>query len=448
MKVQQFFDDGLAHGSYAILSDNKVALVDPARDPEPYEHFAQANDASIVAVFETHPHADFASSHMEFHQKHGATIYVNSKMQVDYPHVALDDGDDVQIGKATVKALYTPGHSPDHNTYFLKDEKGHPHSVFTGDSLFVGDIGRPDLREGAGKIQAQREELAKQMFKTMQHVFRELPDEVMVYPAHGKGSLCGKNMSNETYSTIGKEKQRNWALQVDNEKDFLKELLEGQPYVPKYFPYDVSINASGVKSLEESMKQVPRLASSDDIDGNALVIDGRPATEFKQGHLPNAINIPDGNKFETWLGSLISPKETFYLVAGHQADLEQLIYKAAKIGYEQLIKGALSAPAQLPVQSDKANPDKIHKQPEQFTIVDVRNKSEVDEEPVFSNSINIPLNELREKWNEVPTENPIAVHCAGGYRSAIGSSILERHHPDAEIHDISESIHELKKAMA
>ena len=448
MKVRQFFDEGLAHGSYAILSDKQVALVDPGRDPKPYEDFAAANDAKIVAVFETHPHADFASSHLEFHEKHGANIYVNPKMQVEYPHKPMDDGEEVKIGEVTVKALFTPGHSPDHNTYLLKDENGRPHSVFTGDSLFVGDIGRPDLREGAGKIQAQREELAKQMFGTMKNIFRELPDDVMVYPAHGKGSLCGKNMSDETYSTIGKEKERNWAMKVDDEKEFVEALLEGQPYVPKYFPYDVSINASGVKSLEEGIKQVPRLNKNADPEENVLIVDARPAAEFKKGHHPNAVNIPDGNKFETWLGSLIGPEENYYLMAEDEEHLETVIYKAAKIGYEQLIKGSLVAPDNLPAKSDEANPDDIHKHPEHFNIVDVRNRSEVEAEPMFSDSINIPLNELRERYQDVPTDKPIAVHCAGGYRSAIGSSILEKHYKDAEIHDISESIKEIKAAMA
>jgi glyoxylase-like metal-dependent hydrolase (beta-lactamase superfamily II) len=160
MHVKQFFDDGLAHGSYAILSDDQVALVDPGRDPRPYESFAEENNARIVAIFETHPHADFASSHMEFYRKYGLPIYVNPKMQVDYPHQPLDDGETVPVGSVTLKALFTPGHSPDHNTYLLQDEAGNPSAVFTGDSLFVGDIGRPDLREGAGKIQQQREELA------------------------------------------------------------------------------------------------------------------------------------------------------------------------------------------------------------------------------------------------------------------------------------------------
>ncbi|MDH3709547.1 MAG: MBL fold metallo-hydrolase, partial [Cyclobacteriaceae bacterium] len=232
MKIEQFYDKALAHGSYAILSEGQVALVDPGRDPQPYQEYAEAHNASITAIFETHPHADFASSHLEFYQKHGATIYINSKVGVSYPHQVMDDGDEVQIGKITIKALFTPGHSPDHNTYLLIDEQGKYHSVYTGDSLFVGDVGRPDLREGAGNIQMEREKLARMMYKTLKEVFEPLDDDVLVYPAHGAGSLCGKHMSEDTYSTIGREKKENWAFQVDDEQVFVNTLLEDQPFIP------------------------------------------------------------------------------------------------------------------------------------------------------------------------------------------------------------------------
>ena len=447
MHVKQFFDDGLAHGSYAIVSEGEVALVDPGRDPKPYEDYANEHNADIVAVFETHPHADFASSHMEFYQKHGATIYVNPKMQVEYPHTPLNDREKVQIGNISLEALFTPGHSPDHNTYLLRDENGQSHAVFTGDSLFVGDIGRPDLREGAGKIQAQREQLASQMYETMRSVFRRLPDEVMVYPAHGKGSLCGKNMSSETYSTIGKEKERNWALQVDDRDTFVNSLLEGQPYVPLYFPFDVSINAEGVKSLQESLNQVPRLSENEKLDDNTLIVDARSSAIFKQGHNAKALSIPDGGKFETWLGSLVSPEEHFYLLAQNEDQLEAVLYKAAKIGYEKLIKGARVVSENLPVQSDEANPSDIFENPSAYNIIDVRDTTEFEQGKVFSNAINIPLNELRSKANELHSDKPIAVHCAGGYRSGIGASILESQLPNAEIHDISERIKEIQEAV-
>lgn len=449
MKVKQFFDEGLAHGSYAVISSGKMAVIDPARDIQPYEAFADANDAEIVAVFETHPHADFASSHMEFHEKHGARIYVNPKMKVDYPHEGLEDGDGVKMGDVTFRALFTPGHSPDHNSYLLLDEQGQPHSVFTGDSLFVGDVGRPDLREEAGNIQAQRKELAQQMYSTIKNVFRNLPDEVMVYPAHGKGSLCGKNMSDETYSTIGKEKERNWAMKEEDENTFVDGLLEGQPYIPKYFPYDVSINASGVKSLEESIKQVPIMDEHDDLEPGVMILDTRPAEQFRKGHMKGAINLPDGSKFETWLGSLVDPQEKFYLIAGDEKALQDVIYKAAKIGYEALIKGAKILEQDFAEgQIELADPDEIKTNDENHTILDVRNNSEVEAEKIFENSLNIPLHELREAYDQIPRDKPVAVHCAGGYRSAIAASILKSKLNELEVKDISEGIKSLKEEKA
>jgi len=330
MKVEQFYDKALAHGSYAILSDNEVALVDPGRDPQPYLDFAAKHNAKIVAVFETHPHADFASSHLEFHKKHGATIYVNPKMGVAYPHQPMEDGDTVKFGKVSMKALFTPGHSPDHNSYLLINEEGQPHSVYTGDSLFVGDVGRPDLREGAGKIHATRQELAQMMYNTVQEVYKPLQDDILVYPAHGAGSLCGKNMSTDTFSTLGREKAENWAFQVKNEDAFINNLLEDQPFVPKYFPHDVEINREGVAPLKESIQAVPRLDKTSDLDNSIIVIDTRPEGDFKKGHLEGAINIQDGGKFETWLGSIVAPDEKFYLIAETEDKLEEMRLKTAK----------------------------------------------------------------------------------------------------------------------
>ena len=185
MEVKQFYDKALAHSSYAIVSHGQVALVDPGRDPQPYLDFARQCDGDIVAVFETHPHADFTSSHLEFCEKYDAKIYINSQAGVSYPHEKMDDGDEVKIGKVTMRALFTPGHSPDHNTYLLLNEADQPHSVYTGDSLFVGDVGRPDLREGADNLRSKREDLARQMYHTINDVFKKLEDDVVVYPAHG-----------------------------------------------------------------------------------------------------------------------------------------------------------------------------------------------------------------------------------------------------------------------
>lgn len=425
MIVQQFYDKSLAHGSYAIISDKEMAVVDPGRNPDPYLKFARENEATITSVFETHPHADFVSCHLELHQNLGATIYINSKVGVSYPHETFDDGQVVGIGKAIVKALFTPGHSPDHNTYLLIDEKGVPHSVFTGDSLFVGDVGRPDLREGAGNIQMQKEDLAKQMYQTMS-VFRELEDGVLVYPAHGAGSLCGKSMSEDTFSTIGREKKENWAFQLKDEAKFVEALLEDQPFVPKYFPHDVEINRKGTFPYKVGIDHVLRLISIDEIEQGALVIDTRPEQEFKKGHLPSAINIQnlEGEKYETWLGSIVAPNEPFYLISDSDQNLTEAIGKACKIGYEPQIRGAIVIDSPLEEQSLELNIDDFRKDPSKYEIIDIRNSNEASER-IFANSRNIPLPELRERASEIQTDKPVVVHCAGGYRSSAGSSILE-----------------------
>ncbi|WP_018478969.1 MBL fold metallo-hydrolase [Pontibacter roseus] len=439
MQIEQFYDKGLAHASYAIVSQGQMALVDPARDPKPYYDFAKANNAEIVAVFETHPHADFVSSHAEIARTTGAIIYVSSLLGADYEHNAFDDGDEVKLGSLTLKALFTPGHSPDSISILLLDADGNQHAVFTGDSLFIGDVGRPDLREKAGNMQAKREELAKQMYATTNQVFKKLEKEVLVYPAHGAGSLCGKNLSPETFSTIGKQLKENYALQDMSEQQFVDTLLEDQPFIPKYFGYNVGINKAGAADFEESVQAVPRLDRDTQLQNDVLVVDTRPQAQYKIGHLPNSINIQEGGKFETWLGSIVGPEEQFYLLAENQEVLESVIRKSAKIGYEQNIKGALLAPALLPDTSEQTDLEDFKADSDRYTIVDVRNNGEVKGGKIFDKAIHIPLPELRERKNEVPQDKPVMVHCAAGYRSAAGQSILEAY-LDVPVYDLSDAI--------
>jgi len=437
MKIEQFFDKGLAHLSYAIVSEGEVALIDPARDPKPYYEFAQKNSATIKAVIETHPHADFISSHAEIAAK-GAKVYTSALAGAKYAHVSFDEGDTIKIGKVTLKALHTPGHSPDSISIVLLDDKGKEYAVFTGDTLFIGDVGRPDLRENAGNITAKKEELAKQMYYSLRDKLMKLPDDTIVYPAHGAGSLCGKSMSQELSGTIRQQKVENYALQQMNEVQFVKLLLENQPTIPKYFPYDVSLNREGAPSLDQSIKQVKRISSTEDIDRATLIIDTRNEKLFKSGHLKGAINIQNGGKFETWLGSIVSPDEKFYLIASDAKDLSDVIAKSAKIGYELNIKGALAQDIFKEVADEPLNLDSFRLNTSQYTIVDVRDPGEVKTGQQFEQSIHIPLSELRERKNEIPAGKPIVVHCAGGYRSAIGSSILN----DAKekVYDLSEDI--------
>lgn len=443
MKVEQFYDEALGHASYALLSANQVALVDPGRNPEPYLDFATAHDARITKVFETHPHADFTSCHLELHEEFGATIYINPKVGVSYPHEPLEDGDEVRLGEVTIRTLFTPGHSPDHNSYLLIDESGTPHSVYTGDSLFVGDVGRPDLREGAGNIQLNRADLAKMMYQSMKKVFEPMDDEVIVYPAHGAGSLCGNQMSDKTYSTIGEERVHNWAFKIDEEGQFVETLLSEQPFIPKYFPADVEMNRSGVPGFAESVDAVNRIATDTELDSRFLIIDTRPQSVFKSGHSPGALNIQQGAKFETWLGSIVGPEEEFYLMAESPQELESVIKKAAKIGYEKNIVGAMVPDsAQLHTPGKLVDLEAFKANPEGYFIVDIRNESEFQSEKFFDNAVNIPLHQLREKANQIVTEKPLVVHCAGGYRSAAGASILGALLPNKEVLDLGEAVKE------
>ncbi|QCR21400.1 rhodanese-like domain-containing protein [Pontibacter sp. SGAir0037] len=442
MKIEQFEDKGLAHFSYAILSETtrQIILVDPARNPAPYFAFADANQATITGVIETHPHADFVSSHLEIHHRTGATLYVSKLVGADYPHQPFDDGDAIELGEVKLKCLFTPGHSPD-GISIVAASDGKAVAVFTGDTLFIGDVGRPDLRENAGNMTAKREELARQLYKSTREKLMTLQDEVLVYPAHGAGSLCGKALSQANSSTIGAEKLGNYALQAMPEEAFVKMITEDQPFIPKYFAYDVALNKNGAPAYAASIAVVERLPDNfQPTDTNVLIVDARNQHSFKKGHLKGALNIQNGAKFETWLGSIIGPEENFYLLAADEKTLDDLIAKAAKIGYESKIKGAFVWDAEAEASSPLIDLEKFKADPAQYTIIDIRNAPEVAEASFFKQAMHIPLPELRERAQEVPLDKPIVVHCAGGYRSAAGSSILEKALPKATVLDLSEAV--------
>ena len=431
MQIKQWEDKNLAQFSYAVISDcaKKLVLIDPARNPEPYLEFARQNQLQIMAVIETHPHADFVSSHLELQQQTGATIYTSRLAGAQYPHQTFDEGDSIVYGKIKLYPLNTPGHSPDSISVVLEHD-GKQKAVFTGDTLFIGDCGRPDLREGAGNIKATRTELAQQMYHTLRNKLMTLPDEVLVYPAHGAGTLCGKSLSEAPSSTIGAEKRTNWSLQGLTKAEFVQNLLADQPFIPAYFPYNVELNRKGAPAFRPSLAQVKmgtaikEVAEADRLQKDIWVIDARDEKIYKRGHLPHAINLMEGTKFETWLGSLIHPEEPFYLAGENEAQLKRLMERTASIGYESQIREAfvldlpLQANGQLDVEPFRQNPNA-------YTIIDVRNPSEVKEKKIFENSINIPLSDLREKAVDLPTQKPVVVHCAGGYRSAAASSLIQ-----------------------
>jgi hydroxyacylglutathione hydrolase len=438
MIIHQFYDTGLAHGSYAIISQGQMAVIDPARDPQPYYDFCAEHGAELVAVIETHPHADFVSSHLQIHQQTGATIYVSKLVGAAYPHQTFDDGDCIDLGDISLKAINTPGHSPDSICIIAEDEMSAHKVIFTGDTLFVGDVGRPDLRESAGNITAKKEELAKQMYHSTREKLMTLPEDMIVYPAHGPGSLCGKNMSPDLHSTIGRELRENYALQLMDELTFVNLLTNDQPFVPRYFGFDVDLNKQGANSLEDAVKAIPHVKPNQLVNG--VIIDTRFEKQFKHGHIRGSINLQNGDKFETWLGSIVNPDEAFYLIAHNEAELDIVIRKAAKIGYEQNIKGVLLIPKDGLQRSSDLDLNYFRRHPGDYTIVDIRHYNEVKDTPIFANAINIPLPELRERVAEIPTDKPIMVHCAAGYRSAAGSSIIAAETNLNAVYDLGEAI--------
>ncbi len=447
MQIQQFEDKQLSHYSYAILSENEIAVIDPSRDPQPYFEFAKTHGANIKMVIETHPHADFVSSHLELHKKTGATIYVSELLGADYPHHGLKDGEEIRLGRVSFECLHTPGHSPDSISLLLKDENKTPVAVFTGDTLFIGDCGRPDLRENAGSITAARRELAKQMYHSLREKLAVLPGSVIVYPAHGAGSLCGKGLSKANQSTIASEKISNWSLRDQSEDEFIEALLEGQPFVPKYFEFDVSLNKKGAASFEESIAGIkPEDYREKEFvpSENITLIDTRPKELFYKGHLKGAINLLNNPRFETWLGSIVSPGEKFYLIAADEPTLKELIARAAKIGYESQIEGAIIG-GNGTETSTEFDSDNLRSQGENYVIVDVRNENETAAKKIFANAINIPLHQLRERTNEIPKGKTIIVHCAGGTRSAAGSSIIRTAvGEETEVYDLGAAVKEFE----
>ena len=450
MYIKQFEDKNLSHYSYAILSDceKKLILIDPARNAKQYLDYAIENGAQIMGVIETHPHADFVSCHLELHQTSGATIYTSKDVHAFYPHQAFDEGETIQIGKIKLTALNTPGHSPDSISVLL-EHNGKQKAVFTGDTLFIGDCGRPDLREGAGKIQSTRLELAKQMYHSLRDKLMILEDDVVVYPAHGAGTLCGKNLSNESSSTIAEEKKTNWSLQETTEEKFVKNLLTDQPFVPLYFPFDVELNRTGAAGLKESIGKIKIGNTVDEktiivLNKNLWIIDTRKEKDFKNGHLPRSINLMENGKFETWLGSIIKPDEKFYLACESSEQLQAMLERTAAIGYESQVEMGFVIKSGTIIQ-EKINVSEFKNHQQDYTIVDVRNYSEVKEGKIFQHSISIPLAEIRNRVNEIPTDKPIIVHCAGGYRSAAASSLIHsKLNSKVSVLDLSEEVKEFQ----
>ncbi len=447
MEIKQFEDKNLSHYSYAVLSEceQQIVLIDSARNVQLYLDFAKEKEAKIIGVIETHPHADFVSSHLELHQTTGAIVYASKLVDAKYTHKTFDDGDSITFGKIKLSSLNTPGHSPDSISIVLEHD-GKRKAVFTGDTLFIGDCGRPDLRPGNGDVKEAANTLAHQMYHSLRDKLMVLEDETVVYPAHGAGTLCGKSLSKQSTSTIGQEKQTNWSLQEADEEEFVKNLLEDQPFVPAYFPYNVELNKKGAPHMDESIAAVKKGAATSNLHKALWVVDVRKEDDFKEGHLPHSVNIQEDGKFETWLGSIVKPEEQFYIAAKDEDQLQRVLLRIAAIGYETAVAEALVV-NDGDVKEAELDVDLFKNHTTDYTIVDVRNKAEVQEGKIFENSISIPLSELRGRTDEISTDKPIVVHCAGGYRSAAASSLIHaRLNGKVNVFDLGEAIKQFQPA--
>jgi hydroxyacylglutathione hydrolase len=423
MYLKRFFVEGLAHASYFFGADGEAAVVDPKRDIEDYLEEAKRQGLRIMAIFNSHPHADFASGFAELAQRTGAKVYVSHLAPVKYEHVAANDGERVKIGALAVELLETPGHSPD-SLSFLVHEGGQPIVIFTGDLLFVNDVGRPDLRDADEDPGA----LAGKLYDSLHQKILTLPDDVKVYPAHGAGSLCGRAISDAPFSLVGQERKLNWAMQINDRDEFVRQMTANLPDRPAYFSYDVGLNLAGLESFSSlpPLKEMNEEELKQAVQSGVVVIDLRPAAEFGAGHFPASINIGVGSpSFATWTGFMVPGEKTIALVVGSAEEARKARLDLARIGFDNLLgyvkASALSQTEQLPQVS--AEDLKASLPNNGLLVVDVRTPAEWQGNHI-EGARHVPLSSFAKAPPRLPDDRPIAVICGSGYRSSIASSLL------------------------
>ncbi|QDU39356.1 Beta-lactamase hydrolase-like protein [Maioricimonas rarisocia] len=440
MILKQYYLGCLSHASYMIVDEvtRIAAVVDPQRDIDQYLQDAEEHGWLIRHVFLTHFHADFLAGHIELRNRLDARIYLGARAQAEYDFVPVSEGDRIEFGEVRLQILETPGHTPEGISILVFDlEKSHevPHAVLTGDTLFIGDVGRPDLLASIG---VTADELANMLYESVTQKLMTLPDETLVYPAHGAGSMCGKALSDETVSTIGEQKKYNYALQPMSRAAFIRLVEVDQPDAPEYFVYDAIRNRQERESLEQSMQAAMKPLALDDVlnrqqSGNQIV-DVRESNDFSGGHLKGAVNVGLRGKYATWAGTVLNHDDPIIVVA-EQGEEQEAVMRLGRIGFDNVagyLEGGMSAL--------DARPDLIQ-QTDRITAAALNDMLGTDEEPVvldirsgkewaaghIQGSINIPLQQLTERIDEVPTERPVVVHCEGGYRSSIACSLLQKH---------------------
>lgn len=435
MFIKQLYTSCLSEAAYYIESEGEVAIIDPLRDTEEYIQLAKERNAGIKYIFETHFHADFVSGHLDLGKQTGAPIIYGPGASTHFTIHNAKDGEIFKLGKLTIEVLHTPGHTIESSCYLLRDENEVPHAIFTGDTLFVGDVGRPDLSSG----NLSSEELAGIMYDTVQNKILPLPDAVIVYPAHGAGSSCGKNLGPNTFSTIGEEKKSNYALQPQTKEAFIKAVTEGLSEAPRYFSINAQINKQGYDSLDTiketgltplSIAEVKTMIADD-----ILLLDTRNAAQFTEGFIPSSIFIGLEGRFAEWAGALLPFDKPMILVTEAGKEEETLV-RLARVGFDKIqgyVKGGFEAweaagekvDMIINVEADELAMDLPHDP--NLVVVDVRRETEYADGHI-KDAQNIPLNEMTDVASIADFEDNqnLYVHCAGGYRSVIAASILKR----------------------
>lgn len=435
MKIEQIYTGCLAQGAYYIESEGEAAIIDPLRESQPYIEKAQKEGAKVKYIFETHFHADFVSGHVDLAAKTGATIVYGPNAKTEYDSHEASDEEVFELGKVKIKVLHTPGHTMESTTYLLLDENGKEHAIFSGDTLFIGDVGRPDL---AQKGTLTQDDLAGYLYDSLRNKIMTLPNEVIVYPAHGAGSACGKNMSKETSDLLGNQKKANYALRADMTKEeFIKEVTDGLLPPPQYFAQNVAMNKSGAIGLDEILEKgnvaldVETFEAVANHEG-ALILDTRKPEDFASAHIPNSIFIGIDGSFAPWVGALIPDLQQPIVFLAEEGREEEIVTRLSRVGYDNTLgylKGGITAWNDIGKETDSVTSIPAEDFAElskgfKLNVLDVRKQSEWEAEHV-EGSQNFPLDFMSENMDQVNSEKEYHVHCAGGYRSMIASSIFK-----------------------
>lgn len=435
MKVEQIYTGCLAQGAYYIESEGEAAVIDPLRESQPYMDRAAKSGARIKYVLETHFHADFVSGHVDLAKRTGATIVYGPTAQTEYEAHVATDGEELSLGKLTIKVLHTPGHTMESVTYLLLDEEGKPHCIFSGDTLFIGDVGRPDLAQKAGCL--TQEDLAGHLYDSLQNKIMPLPDHVIVYPAHGAGSACGKHMSKDTWDTLGNQKKVNYALKAASKAQFIKEVTAGILPPPSYFPQNVAMNRGSIPSLAHVMQTGLRPLSPARLEAvvaaeGALVLDTRDASTFADGFIPRSINIGLNGSFAPWVGAMVPNVEHPLVIITDQGKQEEAVTRLARVGYDNILghlEGGMAAWRASGREVDtieNISADEFCKrlQAGKLLIYDVRKPSEWEAEHLDGAKFT-SLQFINDHLSDFHESESCYLHCAGGYRSMIACSILK-----------------------